>query len=153
MNGDNELSWEEKNRLYGLSMIPFLAVLFALSIYFIYLMEKNLLTSLWDIIIQIGLPLILIGLPMASLMFEVLSHRKNKQPLIFHMKRFMGRVLLILASALSFFGLLAIINVFLSPIIGEEFVFISGILIWLLGFYVVLTMFKEFFMKLDKGEW
>lgn len=153
MNENDELSSEEKNRLYGISMIPFFVVLFALSIYFVYLMENNLLKSIWDVIIQIGLPLIVIGLPVASLTFEFLHHRQIKKPLIFHMKRFTGRVLLILASALSFFCFLAILNVSLSPIVGEEGTFITGILIWLLAFYTVLTTFREFFKKLDKGDW
>jgi hypothetical protein len=153
MDADDELSWEDKNRLYGISMIPFFAMLFALSIYFVYLMESNLLKSMWDLVVQIGLPLISIGLPASSLTFEVLHHRKIKKPLIFHVKRFTGRVLLILTSALSFFGFLAIINTSLSPIIGEEGTFIAGILIWLLAFCVVLTTSREFFTKLEKGEW
>lgn len=153
MNANDDLSWEEKNRLYGMSMIPFFVVLFALSIYFVYLMKNNLLKSMWDLVLQIGLPLIVIGLPAASLTFEVLHHRKTKKPLIFHLKRFTGRVLLILISAFSFFSFLAILNTLLPPIIGEEGTFIAGILIWLLAFYVVLTTFRDFFTKLDKGDW
>ncbi len=136
-----------------MSMIPFLVVLFALSIYFVYLMENNLLKSLWDLVVQIGLPIIVIGLPAASLTFEVLHHRKIKNPLMFHMKRFTGRVLLILISAFSLFSFLAILNTLLPSIIGEEGTFIAGILIWLLAFYVVLKTFRGFFTKLDKGNW
>jgi len=154
MSDDDELSWKEKNRLYGISMIPSLIVAFASAIYFLFYLKKhNFTESILDIFIYVGLPIFLIGLPLSSLAIEVLCHRKIKQPLILHMKRFSGRVLLILTSFISFYILVLMVNTGLSTIIGEEGAFIIGFLAFIFGFYMVLSKFRGFFSRLDRGEW
>jgi len=155
MSDNEELSLEQKNRLHGMAAIPFFVVFFVLTYYFLfYLVSYGIVVgTIWDFFIYFVLPLFLIGVPSSCLAFEILYHREIKQPLTLHVKRFSGRVLLIIPSGLSFCGLLALANIFLSPITGEKYAIIIGGLTWMLGFYVVLTKFKEFFSKLDRGEW
>jgi len=154
MNDNDALSWEQKNRLYGMAFIPFIIVFFVLAGYFLfYLVENNLVESIWDGFIYFVLPLFLIGPPSSFLAFEVLHHREIKQPLILHVKRFSGRVLLTIPTVLSFCGVLAAAHIFLSPIIGETHTAMIGGLIWMVGFYLIFTTFREFFSRLDRGEW
>jgi|GEM_PF-4758113 len=154
MESDNGLSWEEKNQLYGMACIPFFIVFFVFAAYFLfYLVQNNLAESIWDALTYFVLPSFLIGLPSSFVTFEILYHRKIKQPLILHVKRFSGRVLLTIAAMLSFCGALALSDVYLSPVVSETHTAIVGGLIWMVGFFLVLTTFREFFSKLDKGEW
>jgi hypothetical protein len=151
---DDELSWEQKNRLYGFSMIPSLLIAFASAIYFLfYLKENNLTESILDVVIYVGLPIFLIGLPLSSLAFEVLYQRKIKQPLVLHFKRYSSRLFFVFMTYLSFYSFVVIVDATLSIIIGEEGAFILGTLIYLLGFSITLFKFREFFSKLDSGKW
>jgi len=153
MEIDNGLSWEEKNWLYGLTCVPALITLFAFGIYgLFYLTPNNRVEAIWDYIYFL-LPGFLIGLTLSCLTFEVLHHRKIKQPLNLRVKRFSGRVLFMISAVLSFYGALALSDIFLSPIVGEtRWVMVGGI-IWMVGFFLVLTTFREFFSRLDRGEW
>ena len=154
MESDNGLSWEEKNQLWGLTCVPAFITMFAFLFYLLfYLTPNNLAETIWDVLLYFVLPSFFVGLPSSFLTYEVLHHRKIKQPLNLRVKRFSGRVLFIIPVVLSFCGVLAATHIFISPIIGEaRITWVAGI-IWMVGFFLVLTTFREFFIKLNNGEW
>lgn len=149
---ERELSWEEINNLYKLSLIPTLLVFFVVLIYFNYLMYADSLKSVWDGLLHVG-PLFTAMPIVFFLTFEALYHRKLRKPLRFHLKRFIGRILPLLASALSYFGfLIFIVNPFLSPIMGDRGLLVGSVL-WIVIFFLVVMRFRKILAKLDSGNW
>lgn len=146
-----ELSWEEKNHLYKLCLIPTFAVFFIVLVYFNYLMYTDPMKTLWDFIIRVGW--LYIFMPITFFItFEVLSYRKMKSP-TFHLKRLVGRILLLLLGAFSFFGFLFATQMVFSPIIGNWEGSVVGSVLWVILFTLVVMKLKNFFKKLDKGDW
>lgn len=146
-----ELSGEDTNHLYKLCVIPTLVVFYAILTYFVYLMRTDSLKTIWDFTFRVGW--FFIFMPTTFFVaFEVLYHRKITKPLRFHLKRFTGRMLPILASALSYFGFLIVAELIFSPIVGDR-AFLVGSILWLAIFVVIVLKLKRFVGKLDKGEW
>jgi hypothetical protein len=149
---NEELSWEETNHLYKLCAIPMLFVFFIMLIYFNYLMYTGSLKTRWDFIILIALPFFIFFPTAGMVTFELVYHQKIKKSLKFHVKRFMGRTLLLLVSVLSFFGFLIITQQLLYPIISDLDVIVGSVL-WVVAFALVILRFRKLFAKLDRGEW
>ncbi|RLI10988.1 hypothetical protein DRO25_02730 [Candidatus Bathyarchaeota archaeon] len=147
-----EVSWEEQNYLRKLCVIPTLIAFCAILAYFVYLMHNNALKSAWDYLLHIGLLFAIIPSITFMLTFEVLYSRRVKMPLKHHLKRFTGRVLLLLAALLSFFVFLAIVYTVLSPLIGDRAI-VLGSVIWGVGLFIIAVRFNEFLAKLSKGQW
>lgn len=84
--------------------------------------------------------------------FEILYHRKVKSPLEFHLKRFSGRLFLLLVSGLWFFGMLIGLEPVLSSLVGDRDFLVSFVLAVIVYALVILKV-KEFVSRLDKGEW
>lgn len=153
MATQNELSWEESNRLFGMSTIPSLIVVFIVLIYFVHLMQNDLLKSPWDYLIHVFLPLVTGAPIVAFLSFEILYSRKIKKTLMYHLKRFLGRTFVLLASTSSLFGFFIAANAVLSELMGWENSLIVGGIIWVLTFSLIATRFRKLFTKLNKGKW
>jgi hypothetical protein len=147
-----DLSPEEIERLYKICLIPMLSVFLIILIYFNYLMYTNPLKTRWDFLTEIGLPLFVLFPVSGMVTFEILYHRKVKSPLKFHLKRFLGRLFLLLLSGLWFFGVLIVLEPVLSPIVGDRDFLVSFILATIVYALVILKL-KEFVNRLDKGEW
>ncbi len=146
-----ELPWEELDHLYKLSSIPMLIVFFVILIYFICLMHTSPLVTAWDYIIRIGLLFFFVPYTVAMLSFEVLYGRKAKKG--FNFKRFGGRMFFLLTIILSLFGFLILTHTVFSHIIGDWNTSFLSIVVWLVGFFVIVTKFRQFFTKLNEGKW
>lgn len=149
---EEELSWKEQEDIRKLCVIPTLIAFLAILTYFVYLMHNNALATVWDYFSQIGLLFATIPLTIFMATYEVLYSRKVKKTLKFHLKRFAGRMFIILLAFSSFFMSLVLSYIALSPTIGDEAV-LPGIVIWLIGIFIVGTKFSEFFGRFEKGEW
>lgn len=147
-----ELSWEETNHLYKLCLIPTFIIFFIILVYFNYLMYTGSLKTLWDFIIRVGW--LYIFMPITFFIaFELLYHRKIKKPPTFHLKRLIGRMLLLLLSALSFFGFLFVTQPVFYPIMGNWGGLVVGSVLWTVFFTLVIIRFRKLFAKLDRGNW
>jgi len=153
-----ELTREEEDRLYAISCIPFVIISTAIALHYLFFRLEEVYPPgapfepvIWDILPRLFLPLLTWAPISFILTFEILYHRKIKKPLKFHVKRFMGRTLVLLIGMASFFAIY-IPFLFLSPLISASYALIFILIIWSLTFYVILTKFKGFFGKLEKGE-
>lgn len=149
------LTREEKDRLYGMSVIPMVLV-FAVAIFyygFVHLEQVYPPESLmWDALINL-FPPVAFGMPVAfCLTFEILYSRKMKCPPKFHVKRFLGRMVTVLVGALSFFAIYLASYFFLAPVISERFAILCSFWIWLLAFGTAIVKFRKLFSRLE-GEW
>lgn len=145
-----DLSLEEINHLYKLSLMPSLAVFFIIMIYFSYLMFTDPLETLWDFITSVGWLYIFMPITLFT-SFEVLSYRKTGRS--FNFKRLVTRTLLILLSALSFFSFLLAMQLGFSSILGYWESVLLGCFFWVIFFTLVVIKFREFFQRFDKGDW
>lgn len=100
---EDELSWEERNHLYNLSVISFLIVVFAIAIFEVHLLETRPLTLL-DGIIWLALPAAILAPTAWLVTYEVLYYRRTRKSGAFHAKRLIRRVLGTLAIELPVFA-------------------------------------------------
>ena len=148
-----ELSPEEENHLYNLSGIPFLATFISIMIYFVYLMQHDVLKSVTDFLMHIGLLLATIPPVTMSLAFEILYSRKVKVSPRFHIKRFSGRTVIILAGTLSLLALFGVFSKVVPLPIDEGSIFLCSFVIWISIWFVIVIKFKQSLNKLTKGHW
>lgn len=147
-----ELSPKEIDRLYKLCVIPMLSVFYVILAYFVYLLLTDGLKTRWEFLTRIGVPFFVLFPVSGMVTFEILYHRKVKSPLEFHLKRFSGRLFLLLVSGLWFFGMLIGLEPVLSSLVGDRDFLVSFVLAVIVYALVILKV-KEFVSRLDKGEW
>lgn len=148
-----ELSSEEENRLYALSCIPLFVFFLFLAAYFVYLMHNNLLKSVLDVFLRIGLLLLTVMPTIIFLTFEVFYSRRVKRPLEFYIKRFAGRMTIIFIGTLLFTAVFSLFYAILSPLVNEWNAFLYGSITWFLVWFVFIVRFKHVFDRLYKGQW
>jgi len=156
-----ELTREEEDRLYAISCIPAVIISTAIALHYLFFRLEQIYPPgapfepvMWDVLPRFFLPLLTWAPISFILTFEILYHRKIKKPLKFHVKRFMGRTLVLLIGMALFYATW-IPFIFLYPLISASYALIWWVIffiIWSLTFYVILTKFKGFFSKLEKGE-
>lgn len=149
---EEELSWKEQEDIRKLCVIPTSVAFVAIVAYFIYLMHSNALTTAWDFLFRIVLLFTTLPPTIFIATYEVLYSRKVRKNLKFHVKRFAGRLLIILLGVLSFFMSLALSYLALSPLIGDR-ALLPGIILWMVGVFIAGIRFSEFFGRFEKGEW
>ena len=150
---NEELSHEEESHLLNLSCIPLLVFFPLLGVYFVYLMQKDLLKSAFDVLLYIGFALV-VAMPMTVfLSFEVLYSRKIRKPLRFHLKRLIGRMTIIGVGALLFSLTLGVLLATLSALMSERNTFLLSFATWALLWTAVVIKLRQEFTKLYKGMW
>jgi len=148
----DELSPGEIERLYKICLIPMLSVFEVILAYFVYLLLTDALTTRWELMTQILLPFFIFFPVSGMVTFEILYHRKVKSPLKFHLKRFSGRLFIILLSGLWYFGLVIGLEPVLSPVVGDRDFLVSSVLASVVYALIILKL-KGYISKLEKGEW
>ncbi len=154
-----ELTRKEEDRLYAMSSIPFLIIFFVTLIYYSFFRLEEIYPPgapfepvMWDMLPRFFLPMLTMAPITFFLTFEILYHRKIKKPLKFHVKRFTGRMVILL-TAVALFSAIYIFSYFvLSPLISARYALLCTLIIWSLTFYAIITKFRGFFSKLEKGE-
>lgn len=146
-----KLSREEEIHLYNLSLIPAGIILVAFLVSFVYLMRTDVLKTLWDYLL-FAAPFWTAIIGSVFLTFEALYSRKTKSSIRFYMKRFFGRMFLLVACMLSFLVTLGALYPVLSPLAGSYSILYTGVL-WSLLFFIVARTFKRTINKLTEGQW
>lgn len=150
---NEELSHEEENHLLNLACIPLLVFFPFLGVYFVYLMHNNLLKSVFDVLIHIGLVLAIAMPAIVFLTFEVLYSRRIKKPPRFLFKRFIGRMMITSFGASTFFITISVFLLTLSSLIGERNALLLSFATWAIVWFACVVGFKEIFAKVYKGKW
>lgn len=153
-----ELTEDEFGRIVLLSAIPF--IITALAVFFLYMSPiRNSLSDVdferifiyvFSIFFLLFLPLSFIAF---SLTFEILYHTKIRKSFIFHVKRFVGRVILSAVVATLFTATTNALYILLSPFLGVEHVVRVALIAGSLVIVIAVWKFKHFFGRLEKGEW
>ena len=148
-----ELSPEEERHLLNLSVIPAALVTYLLIACFLYFTPNQLSLSLWNYLSHFGIPFV-IAIPVTIfLSFEILYSRKIKKPISHHIKRFLGRMSIILTGILIFVITLVIIYFALISWIDEWKVLLLTGVIWFGIWGPLVFRFKKILNKLYKGQW
>ncbi|MEM4733880.1 MAG: hypothetical protein QXD70_05065 [Candidatus Bathyarchaeia archaeon] len=148
-----ELSPEEERHLLNLSVIPALiATQILLALFVLSIKNQQSLSSLY-VLIHFGIPFITILYITTFFSFEILCSRKVKEPLKRHIKRFSGRMVILVFGLSIFIGILITSQYMLLSWIDEWGVLLLTGIIWF-GIWIFLMLrFKETFDKLYKGRW
>ena len=156
----NDLELRKKeDRLYLISCIPSIILCVIISLVFSYHLKTAYPQGsqsgylLWEMIIYFLIPLVMMAPFSFFLTFEVLHYRNTKKSLIFHIRRFVGRVIIQLVAATIFITIYVILLVFLLPLTSPAIVLVVISLAWSLLFYSVTKKFRKTFHQLEKGEW
>jgi hypothetical protein len=146
---DQQLSLEQKNRIYEISAIPVILAFFVFLAYAISLLQKNLLGTTWNFIMLWFLPFFIVEFMVGTLSFEILYHQKMKKSLAFHMRRFGMNMALAVLSVLSLVALMLFMDVTLSSLLGKYAV-VLGMVLWSLMFAAIIAKFQRVFSNIWK---
>jgi hypothetical protein len=155
---DLKISQKEEDKLYLISSIPSILICLAFAMLYTFRVKEIYQQGfqfdyiLWDMI-----PYFLM-LPITAsfsflLAYEVLYHRKIKEPLNFHIKRLTGRITTVIFGATSFVLIYTAFLTFLLPLTSPAITLFAISLVWSLLFFMLMKKFKETFSKFEKGEW
>jgi hypothetical protein len=148
-----ELSQKEERHLLNLSVIPAALVTYLLIACFFYFTPNQLSLSMWDYLARFGIPFA-IAIPITIfLSFEILYSRKINKPISYHIKRFLGRMSIILTGILIFVIALVMIYFALISWIDEWKVLLLTGVIWFGIWGPSVFRFKKTLKKLYKGQW
>jgi hypothetical protein len=151
-----ELTQEEVNRLYSISVIPAVVIFAIVAFYYGFVHLERIYppdSLMLDLFINMFLPIIIAAPAAFFLTFETICSRRKRSPPKFHVKRFLGRMTNILLSTLSFFAIYVASYFFLAPVISEKLAMLCSFWIWLLTFGILIMKFRHFFSRLNNGEW
>jgi len=122
-----ELSREEDQRIIGISAAVTLPVLFGGCVYLLYLYVNGVIEYTQGIVYSFLLlyPLFM-GLCLG--VYEILSSRKIKKPLQFHIKRFMSRVIILSSYGLILAGFWSLYSRLFSELISSGYILLLALL-------------------------
>jgi hypothetical protein len=143
--------------VWGVTAFLMLSTFFGGFFYMFYLIELGLTLSFFNLILVTFLLLLPVSMTIGFFCFELLSSRKNKKPISFHAKRFIGRVFLVDICFVIIVAISSVINL-LAPIINERYlltILVFASVIAFIALYVVIrdTKIGRFFSRVEKGEW
>jgi len=151
-----QIAEEELNRLYSISIIPAVIIFaFTIAYYgFVHLEQVNPSGSLMlDLLLNL-FPLILLLPPAAFfLTFEILYGQRMKNAAKFDIRRFLGRIVILLVSVSLFLLIYLMSYLFFAPLISEKFAILLSFWLWLIVLGLLITRHGHVFGELEKGEW
>lgn len=151
-----QITQEELNHLYSISIIPAIIIFaFVIAYYgFVHLEQISSSGSLMlDLLINL-FPLILLLPPIAFfLTFEILYRRRVKNTAKLSIRRFLGRMTILMVSVSLFSCIYLTSYLFFAPLISEKFAILLSFWLWLALLSLLIIRFGQAFNKLDKGEW
>lgn len=136
-----ELSQEEDQRIIGISAAVTLPVLFGGCIYLLYLYVNGVIEYAQGIIYSF---LILYPFFMGLCLgvYEILSSRKIKKPLRFHIRRFLSRVVILSSYGLALAGFWSFYSRLFSELISSGYILLLALLTSSLILAVLATVPK-----------
>jgi hypothetical protein len=144
------LSPEEERHLLNLSVIPAAFVAYLLLALFVYFGRSQ--SSLY-VLVYFGIPFAVAVPTTIFLSFEVLYSHKARQPISHGVKRFLGRMSLILL-AISLLGAILGVTYFtLASWFDESRLLLLTGIFWFAIWIFLMFRFKEAFSKISAGKW
>jgi hypothetical protein len=148
-----ELSEEEERHLYNLSIIPAAIVTYVLLICFFYFGRKTQSLSLFYYLTHFGIPF-MIAIPLTIfLSFEILYSRKTHSFANGQLKRFFGRMSLLLLGVFVLLSALGITFFVLSNSIDQWNLLLLSAILWFVIWTPLMLRFKGVFKRLSSGRW
>jgi len=142
---------------WGVTLFVTISVFFGGFLYILYLTEIGFVLRFFSFFLYMFLLLLPISMVTGFFTFEILSSRKIKKPFSFHVKRFVGRMILAEIVFLLVVAISSIVNL-LVPFLSERYL-ITIMIFANLAVAIVLYAFTRnprvgrFFSRLEKGEW
>jgi hypothetical protein len=149
---EKRLDRKEDDRLLGIPAVAFLPVLLGGAFYFGYLYLTNIIDfNQW--VLYASLLVIPAYLCLCFGAYELLFSLKVKKPLVFHLKRFLSRMTIILGLLLGFFGLWSVL-MFLSPIISLKYILLLAAFMasLVLALLVAIPKTRQLIKRFTSGE-
>jgi hypothetical protein len=148
----NELTREEKERIYSRAAIPMLLFSFICAIYMIFFSEVTQMESLLDVMNYI-FPVVLF--PMVTIFLlsvEILCTRENRE--LFHLRHLISRIAFTGGFQSMYLLAMNVSHFFLSPLIPPIYTFAIAFFVtsWIIYKMFKIPKLKEIFDKLT-GEW
>ncbi|MFX0203045.1 MAG: hypothetical protein ACFFCW_43635 [Candidatus Hodarchaeota archaeon] len=142
---------------WGVTAFIMLSVFFGGFLYLLYLAEIGLTLTFINFILYMFLLLLPISMAIGFFIFEILVGRKIRNPFSFHIKRFVGRMILSETIFLLIVAISSLINL-LAPFVPEQHlltILIFANLAVSIALYAMIrnTKIGHFFSRLEKGEW
>jgi len=131
-----KLSREEEERLWMISIVPFVPVLIGIIAYLAHLKSIGAIPSFQAVIFYILLATVLL-LAAGAGTYEVVSSFKVKRTLMFRSKRFLSRTLFASALILGFCGVWSSFTLFLSSVLKMEYILILSLFAVSFTFFIL----------------
>jgi len=147
------ISPEDERHLLNLSVIPAALVTYLLIVCFLFFGRNQQSLSLWYYITYFGIPFAIAVPVTIFLSFEVLYSRKVKQPISHGIKRFLGRVSLILMGVFTFGTILGTAYFALASFINQWTLLLLAGILWFAIWLLLVFRLREVFDKLYAGKW
>jgi hypothetical protein len=148
-----ELSPEEERHLANLSVFPTAVVTYILIIFFLYFGQNEQSLSVFYYLTYFGIPFAVV-IPMTLfLSFEILYSHRAKTSISGQLKRFSGRMLLILLGVFVFVIVFGITYFALSYWVEQWNVLLIAAIFWFAIWIPLTFRFKETFSKFYSGKW
>lgn len=147
------LGQEEEQRVMGISAMLTLPVLLGGAIYVVYLHAIDVIDFNQGILYAFLLVVpAYLGLWFST--YEVLSSRKVKKPLRFHIERFVSRMIVATGYSLCFVALWSVFSFFLSTLISRSYIVLLTLLTSTLTLATLVTVPKtrQIIEKFTKGR-
>jgi hypothetical protein len=142
---------------WGVTLFVTLSVFFGGFLYILYLTELGFVLQGFSFFLYLFLLLLPMSMVIGFFTFEILASRKIKKPFSFHVKRFVGRMVLTEIVFLLIVAISSIINL-LAPFLSEGYlitiqIFADLAVAILLYAFTRNPRVGRFFSQLEKGEW
>jgi hypothetical protein len=144
---DRGLTFEELNKIYGKSSVPFLLTFFACLAYTVYMMHISAINSDQDMVKLLLLPLLISESLAFFVSFEFFCHRKMKKPFGYHVKRLSMNMLLALTTLLPFVAVIPISATYIAPSLGKRMSFALTLLLYAVALGSIAFKCKKFLAK------
>ena len=143
--------------IWGITAFLMLCIFFAGFLYLLYLVEIGFTLSFFNLILYMFLLWLPISMVTGFSAFEILSSRKTKKSFLFHVKRFVGRMVLTEILFLLVVAISSVINL-LAPFIPQRYLLTILVFANLAVSIALCILIKNprighFFSRLEKGEW
>lgn len=155
MSERRKLSPEEDQRIMGISAMLTLPILLGGAFYVvIYLYAITDLIDINQAILYLFLLVAPISTGFCFAIYEVLFNQKIRGPLIFHLKRFLSRIVILSGFWLFILTVWGVLNLLLSAIISWRYILILSILIPSLALATLAAIPKtrQIIEKFTKGD-
>lgn len=146
-----KLTREEEERIWTISAIAIVPILIGSMVYMIALVRPSF-TMLILYAFSFSLP---VSICICCATYEILFSLKVKKPFLFHIKRFLSRMIFVLGFVLAIILFWGVLNLFLSPLISDKNTLLISFvtLTMIVCVFAIISKTRDFLIKFFSGEW